>query len=867
MNNKKKPPRLAEWIIHLISKPEERFSVIGDFEEIYGEIAIEGGIMKAQYWYWFQIIKSAPLFLVNYIYWSVAMFKSYVKVALRNMQKQKLFSFINISGLAIGMACAIVIMLYIKDEFSYDRFHENADRIYRIEASRTRDTSPNRSVYVVMPADREAFNEIPEIESVTRYLQTNGTVTRYEDKQFAENPRYVDPTFFEIFSFPLLRGDPKTALNDPYTAVITEEIAHKYFGDEEPVGKMLIIDNNQNVIITGILQEIPRNSHIKPTILVSLSTAKTAYPFFFLGGGKSTLCSVYIMLKNEASPAGIEDKLNGIIIKLYSEAYASLYDYFVQPITGIHLHSKVNSGIEYAETNDIMYSYVLGIIALMIVIIASINFMNLSTARSSIRAKEVGMRKVVGAHRKQLIMQFIGESVILSFIALLFAVIVASLFLPYFNNLLEKELTLDLSRNYFLYAGLFALNLFVGVLAGSYPAFYLSAFHPVEVLKGGVKRRIAALFIRRGLVIFQFALSLFFIIGTALIFKQMQFVKNKDLGYNADQYVVMSIFKSDLKNHITSMKTEFLKNPNVISASATRTAPGYTGSVLSDVVPEGFTSEDEIKATVTTVDYDFFKTMDVDIVAGRDFSPEFPADSVNSVIVNEAAVKKFGWDEPIGKQIKLERVKTPMNVVGVVKDYHYQSLHDEIIPRVYRFDFSPSIYFIIKISLNNIPETLDHLKAVWDQFSPDYVFSYSFLDQVFEREYRHDLRIQKIFLLSSLLAIFIACLGLFGLASFTAERRTKEIGIRKVLGASVSNIITLITKEFVILVVVANVLAWPAAYFVLSRWLQNFAYQINLGIWVFILAGILTLAIALITISYQSIKAATANPIDSLRYE
>ena len=793
------------------------------------------------------------------------MFRNYLLTAYRNIKRQKLYSFINITGLAIGMACCIVILLFVQDELSYDRYHKNARQIYRITSKHSRGHTII-SPYEMAP---NMVNDFPEVVDAVRIIKQSEFVLSYGEKRFVINPVYADPSILDVFTFPLIRGDKKAVLKDPNSVVISEELAEKFFGDDDPIGKILTIydlDNKYNLKVTGILRNVPYNSHFMFHFLAPIEQLQNRYadkPYSL------SFCSTYLLLNKNASPEGLEKKFPNFTVKYFGERYASIYTYFLQPLTSIHLNS--NLGLELGENSNITYSYAFSAVAIIILIIACINFINLSTARASRRFKEVGLRKVVGANRFQLLRQFLGESVFLSFIALLLAVILTELFLPFFNNMMSRHLTVGLRENHFLYVGLFLLTLFVGFLSGSYPSIFLSSLRPVEVFKGDVRKdSLVGIFMRKGLVVFQFAISVVFIIGTIVALQQLNFVNNKNLGFDKENIINIPIFKDHnfAKRH-EMIKSEISRHPNIIKAVVTYGVPGMHGSNPIQCIPEGLPDDEPVELNTILIGEDYFDFFGIDIVKGRDFSKEISSDKGSAIILNETAVKKLGWESPIGKRIKVNYwdIKTG-TVIGVVKDHHNGSLHEEIKPSVYLLRPDRHSYIFLKIYPDDIKGTISFLEKKWQEFPTHLPLNYLFYDESLENNlYREDRKVSSVLIFSSALAIILACLGLFGLASFAAERRTKEIGIRKVLGSSVSGIVALLSKEFLKWVLIANIIAWPVAYYAMNKWLQNFAYRINIGWWVFVLAGLLALVIALVTVSYQAIKAARANPVDALRYE
>ena len=800
------------------------------------------------------------------------MFRNYLTVAVRNLLRHKVYSLINILGLAIGLTCCILILLYVQDDLSYDRHHEKADRIYRvIREIHMKGTDPSYSVGTLGPLAAALQDDFPEIQHAVR-AHNRGTWISYGDKGFFQSHRVADASILDVFTLPLIKGDPQTVLKDPYSILLTEQMAQKYFGDEGAIGKVVNVEDKYfggDYTITGILQDIPRNSHFYFDCLSSTVTPSSFMQDTWVIWHQASYRPVqtYLLLHEGHAPAELERKFPDFVERHMGAEVRAHMTYSLQPLTRIYLYSNVDYGIPWY--GGITYVYLFSSIAFFILLIACINFMNLATARSANRAQEVGMRKVVGTHRVQLIGQFLGESILLSFLALLLAVVLVGLVLPAFNDLAGKPLSLNMDNSGLMLLGLPVIGLLVGLLAGSYPAFLLSAFQPVEVLKGTLKIGSKSTWLRRGLVVFQFSISIFLIIGTMIVYNQMEYIRNRKMGFAKEQIVVMNILWQDqsLIQRYEIVKNEFLQHPNVLKATASLSLIGIWGSYdtfrLEDAPGE------EWRMLTLVVDEDFLETYEMKLIAGRNLPEGTVSDSSQAFILNETAVKKLGWTDPIGKPLELETNKGIFrgNVIGVVKDFHTASLREEIAPTVL-YKYQPLFRWIsLKISSDNIPATMDFLKKKWKRLIPQRPFRSSFLDDDLDGMYRTEMRLSQIFRIFSLLAIFIACLGLLGLTSFTTQQRTKEIGIRKVLGASVSSIVLLLSKEFVKLVAVANIIAWPVAYYIMKNWLQDFAYRIDIGIETFVLGGVLALLIALITVGYQAVKAATANPVDALRYE
>ncbi|MCH8981016.1 ABC transporter permease [candidate division KSB1 bacterium] len=803
------------------------------------------------------------------------MISNYLKVALRNLLKHKAYTFINVVGLSIGLACCVLILLYVKDELSYDRYHTKADRIYRVILHGRLAGNEIHAANTCVPMAATLTAEFPEVEFATRLDNLGTVLVSHKEKSFnEERVFFADSSFFDIFTLGLLSGNPKNVLSAPNSVVLTEATVRKYFGEDDPMGRTLTFDDNTDYLVTGVSENVPENSHFHFDFLASFNSLSWSTSTFWVNNNLKT----YILLQENVPPSQLEAKFPQLIRKYvapqiqqglgvtYDEFIESggEYNYSLQPFTNIHLYSKLEDEIE--PGGNAAYITIFSIIAFFVLLLACINFMNLATARSANRAKEVGIRKVVGSRQIQLIKQFLIEAALLSFIAMVVAVFLVELFLPWFNDLAAKNIEINFLSDRYLLPGLFLVTILVSVLAGSYPAFYLAAFKPIAVLKGastvGATGRSPLL--RKILVVFQFAVSIILIIGTLVVGKQMQYIRNKQLGFNKEQVVV--IHRADATGDISAFETEIERLPNVISAAATRHLPGQSMDV-NVFKPEGAPETEGYLVNTFSVGYDYIETLGIELLAGRSFSRDFGSDS-SAYIINEAAMKKFGWDEAVGKTILEPDQAGPLigQVIGLMKDFHYKSLHAEIEPALLRLASFPT-YVASRISSDNIQGTLSDLEKIWQEFAPEQPFQYSFLDQDFDKLYRADQQVGKLVGTFTVFAICIACLGLFGLASFSAEQRTKEIGVRKVLGASVPNIILLLSKEFTKLVIVAFIIAAPIALYAMNKWLQEFAYKTDINILIFILAGSGALLIAYLTVGYQAAKAALANPIDALKYE
>ncbi|MCI0692163.1 ABC transporter permease [candidate division KSB1 bacterium] len=803
------------------------------------------------------------------------MFKNYLKLAYRHFRKHKAYSFINVFGLALGMACCILMLLYVQDELSYDEFHNNAERIFRVVCDEKNEGQIRRLASTFAPLTPPLLAEFPEIERVVRLFPYNATVALGAEKRFQENRfLFADSTVFEVFSFAFLQGDPRTALREPNALVVTAATAQKYFGDENPLGKILAVEQ-RDFKITGVLKDVPHNSHFDFDFLASFNSVNAIMGTWVLQRGWYwPPMYTYVMLPSAAAAPAIESRLPEFSRKHLHANLALRQTLHLQPLMDIHLHSDLEG--EIAPTGNIAYVYIFSAIAAFILLIACINFMNLATARSANRAREVGLRKVVGAQKPQLMKQFLGESFFYAVLALLLALTLVELFLPVFNTLVGKQVEMRYAGNWVVAVGLLALTLIVGMMAGSYPAFFLASFRPLQVLQGKILTGSGGrspLRIRAVLVVAQFIISIGLIAVTMIVHAQLRFIQEKRLGFDKERLVVIPIRDEVVQQNFSAVKNSLLAQTGVAQVSAISNFPWEQGYYDFFIHAEGMSPETKLNMPTLLVEQDFIRVLDMQIVAGRDFAKEHSTDAQEAFILNEAAVKKLGWESALDKKIKMESVAAGKpregRVIGVVKDFHLRSLHYEIEPLVLLI--SPEPYYldniVIRLGTENISQTLASLGRTWREIAPHRPFEYFFLDEQFDRLYRKEQKLAQIFNYFSAMAILVGCLGLFGLASFVAEQKTKEIGIRKVLGASVASIVLLLSKEFTKLVFVATLVAWPLAYFAMSRWLQDFAYRIDLSFWIFLLAGAIALLIAWLTVSWQAVKAALANPVEALRYE
>jgi putative ABC transport system permease protein len=811
------------------------------------------------------------------------MLKNYFKIAWRNMVRNRVFSAINIAGLAIGLASCMLISLYVIDELSFDRFHEKANRIFRTSFKGTMQGGIINESHVMPPTAAALKADYPEVLESTRLRHGGRPLVFLNEKIYNdENLAFVDSNFFSVFTLPFIQGNPKTALLEPNTIILTETTAQKYFGKTDVIGKIVSFkDSKQTYRVTGVMKDIPKNSQFRFDMMASMATLDEARSSSWMTSEFFT----YLVLPEGYDYKKLEAKLPATVDKYISpqlkQAMGMTMTEFrkkgnnlelrLQPLTEIHLHSDFQ--YDLGVNGDITYVYIFGAVALMMLLIACINFMNLSTAGSSKRAREVGVRKVMGSEKSELVWQFLMESILLTSPALVLAVMLSFIALPVFNELSGKNLSLQWSAVPGLIPALIGFGLFVGVFAGSYPAFFLSSFKPITVLKGGssvIKLTSSgrSFNLRSGLVVFQFFMSIILIVGTTVVYQQLQFIRNKKLGYNKDQVIVIPTWS--LGKNMEAFRDEISRDSRIEHVSLS----GYVPAGPSDnnnytVNPDGNPAQ-LIKTLRYEVDYNYIPTLGMEMARGRNFSKDYGTDSTG-MIINETAVKMFGWtpQNALNRTITRndnEGRKATFQVIGVVKDFHFKSMHEQIGPLVMTLNNGWG-WMMVKTRSTEVSGLLATMKKDWEGFHPDMPFSYTFLDERFNETYKAEQKTGQILGTFAGLTIFVACLGLFGLATFTAEQRTKEIGVRKVLGASVAGIIGLLSKDFLKLIVVALVIATPAAWWLMERWLQEFAYKTDINWWVFAWAGILSILVALFTISYQSIKAALMNPVESLRSE
>lgn len=785
------------------------------------------------------------------------MFKNYVKIAYRNILKNKAYSILSIISLSVGMAAFLLIALYNQYELSYDKYHENSDRIYRvaldIKGLYTQADTPG----LLAPVSVE---EIPEVISSVRLRRISNVLFANKGITFFENDIIMsDPNIFEVFSFPFVQGDSKTALKNPNSIVLSESMAAKYFGKENPIGKSLKVNNTSNYVITGVIKDIPKNSHFRINFLTPLPVRKYNW--------RSSEVYTYCMLDINADPEEAEKKISGLIkthASLEWENGRTSYNKFIlQPLQNIHLHSDLMN--EISGNNKITYLYVLSVIAVIILIISCINYINIATARYSGRIKEVGLRKVLGAQRKQVVGQFFFESIFIILFALILSLSVVFSVLPKLNSFAGTEIIFNIFnlKNTLTISCLTIIVCFIG---GSYPAIYISKFRPVFILNKLFKKNPGSIFIRNILFIVQFSVSIILIISVLVIKNQMNFIKNKDIGLDKNGIITLRLRGADAFNNYDVIKSELLKNSNISYVSRSTVLPQSVIQATTIRIPGAPESEKKPLFYRIGVDYDFLKVYNLNLKNGRNFSPEFASDANNTIILNETASKLVGWENPVGKEYKF-RENLEGIVIGEIKDFNFHSIHSEIKPIYFYLSPNSGSFLSIKINSANINASIKHIEKTMKSFLPDYPFEYRFFNEILDDLYKTEQKLEKVFILSGIISVIIACLGLFAISTFIVGQRTKEIGVRKVFGASISNIVFLLSSEYTKSIFLANIIAWPVGFFVMDKWLESFAYRIDVGLGTFILAAFLALAIAFLTISFQSIKAAKANPINSIRCE
>lgn len=851
--------------MRLLLPDDEWDTPLGDFEEFYNRLALERGPFRANLWYWSQILKIIPSKIMNFLYWRILMISNYLKIALRNTRKHKIYSFINIMGLAIGMACCVLAFLYVRHEQSYDKYHKDGDRIFRIAQKIQKDAAELDTARVAAPLIPAIRESLPEVQNAVRFqiATWDSLVEREETKYYEDWVMIAENDIFDVLTIPFIRGNPENALTRPSTVVITEKVALRYFGQDDPLGQSLVLWGNP-VEVTGVIADYPRNTHLRYDIIVSLNGFEKVWNLENWGW---TGFYAYVKLRPSVDPGEFEEKIRHIADRYAGEKleeWGETFTFYLQPISSIHLHSHLVSEIGApGSQRDIT---IFSVIGMLILLISCINFINLATARSAERAKEVGVRKVVGAFRTQLTRQFLMESMLTAFISLALSFIIVALVLPYFNTLTGQSLEGHDLYNPLVILSLLGFVLCIGFLAGIYPAFLLSRSKTVNVLKGSKGHDARGNLLRRLLVVAQFSITIILVIGTLTVYRQIDFMKNKYLGFDNHQKLIVP---ADMGERYESVKSEFIQNSSITGATACWNVPGR----LANLIEARLVGEPDEKAQSMNfyyVDSDFIPEYKIEVVAGRPFQKEVQTDIDNTFILNETAARAFGFtapEEAIGKRMYEGGSGGIGTIIGVTKDFHFKGLQTKVEPLVLQWSPAYFSYLSLTVETQNLSQTISFVRKKWNELRLGRLFTYFFLDEDFNRLYQSEENLGRLYFTFTCLAVFISCLGLAGLSSFTAEQRTKEIGIRKILGASMSKILILLVREFTRWVLIACPIAWPVAYFVIHKWLQGFAYRTNPSILVFGLSAAFAFFTAVITVSYQSIRAAAANPADSLRYE
>jgi ABC-type antimicrobial peptide transport system permease subunit len=854
------PPRIFAFFLARLLSGSVREGALDDFEEKYRWIAGERGRGAATAWYAGQILCLVPIALKDSLYWSAVMIQNYAKVAVRNIRKHKAYSLINVAGLAIGIAVSLFIFLWIRDELSFDRFHSGFKDIYRLtEEQRSADGSifPVAVTPELLGPGLKA--DFPEVLEFARIRPLGRNLISHEDRQFYEGGIvFVDPAFLDIFTFPLVKGDPATALADPDSLVISEGTARKYFGSEDPMGRTLRLANAFDFRVTGVARDVPRNSHLRFDILGNFDVVLKR--FGMDGGWWNNNFYTYVRLAPNADLEKLTPLVHEYFTRIEPRARTRIV---LQPLKDIHLRSSYAIDL-YGATQDRSKDItVFATVAFLVLLIACINYMNLATARAGLRSKEVGLRKVVGAARPEIMRQFFGESLLFAAVSASVAAALARLSLPLFNSLTAKTVAPSALAAPPILLFLGGTALLAGILSGVYPALFLSAFRPVSIFRGEPLTGTRSALFRKSLVVLQFGLSIVFIAGTLVISAQLRYMNTKNLGYDRDS-VVYFYMRGALGQNYQAFKNELLRNPGILGVTSSSDIPTYTVHSTGAFDWEGREPGESILIHQFSVDYDYFETLGMEMAEGRRFSREFPSDE-GAFIVNETAARLMRYGEPLGKTITLYDRRGP--IIGVVKDFNFKSLHTTVEPLVLRIEPARNSFVLVKLAADGIAQGLETLRRAHEAYNPGDPLEVNFLDESLGGLYGADRRFGAIIRVFTGLAIFVSCLGLFGLASFLIERRTKEIGIRKILGADPGRIAVLLSKDFLKWVAAANLIAVPVAYYAMSRWLEGYAYRTGISAWVFIGAGASALGIALLTISAHSVRAAASNPAESLRYE
>lgn len=849
------PPKLPAWIIRKIAWSEDRLSIQENLHEEYIYVSETKGAKSADLWYWGHLIRSIFPFLKFSTYWRFTMFRNYIKTVLRNMNKYRGYSFINIAGLAVGLTCFILISIWINFEISYDKFHENSENLYQV-IGENRLPNGDKHFFSTTPAAlaNALKTERPEIINISRSVEWLKFLIGTKNNRFMERVRFVDSAFLEMFSLDFIEGNPKTALNQPHSIVLTENIAEKHFPGQKALGQEILFGTDGNFLVTGVIKEFPSYSSLSSLCLLPI-TALTDQGWD-INEWTSGNYQAYIHLKKETDLEFFKSQIRDIYER-YAENWAET-KLTVKPFTKIHLY-HLNGG------GPIVYVYIFSGLSLFVLLLAIVNFMNLSTTRSTLRAKEIGIRKTAGAFRQQVTIQILIESIVIVLFSGILAVVMAYFFLPVLNHLTGARISFSFNREMALF--LMGIIFFTGIISGLYPAFILSSMDPVRAIKGALKPGKNSLLFRRVLIAFQFSLSIFMIIAMIGVNKQLRFLQNKELGYNQSNVISMGLDQEVSRNY-SAIRTEFMQNPDILtmtrSSSTMETKSTTTGG--DAVTWEGQSSDIVMPQTcLMRTDPEFIETFQIDMLEGRFFSNEFPNDLTDSAVINETALRTIDLESPLGKRLTVWGRN--FRIIGVIKDFHFYSLHNKIQPLIFIHRYAGFSQIFIRINSQNTLETLSFIHKKLKEIVPGYIPEIKFLDESLNSVYLSEQRMAAAIRYLTFLAIIISCIGLLGLASFSIRQRTKEIAVRKILGATEGNIILKLSREILICIAAANIAACPIAYFMLQKWLQNYPYHTTLGIGIFILASLVALVLAFLSVSWNVLKASLANPADSLRFE
>jgi putative ABC transport system permease protein len=866
-------PNRGKAVLRMFLEYEDYYQAVGDFEESFRYRIQNENKARATIWFWSMLLRSLPRFICDYFYWRGIMLKNYIKTAVRVIRRQKLYSFLNIAGLAVSLSCALLILFHVKEELGYEKNFPKSDRIFRIQTnskygSNFRNWAP--SAPAIGPALEESF---PEIESSARIRDLGRQILSYrpageEPRRFEEVGGFcADNSFLSMFDLEMIAGDPRSALLEPHAVVLTASLARRYFNDEDPLGRSLVNENRRHPLkVTGVIPDFPKNTHLQINYLVSMPT----FPIYMgwpeaLNQRTWKAMYTYILFRSQKDAASFRDKAARFMNNFHADAPRE-EEIMLQPIQSIHLHSKLEQ--EIAPNSDAAYVYIFSAAAFLILIIAGVNFVNLSTSQSFKRMKEIGVRKVIGAKKGQLVKQHLGESWLFILLSTALALLLLNLALPFYNRLTGKALT---------FGGLLTLDnvllvsfimIVLTVLAGLYPAFFISGFQPVSSIKSVRDPRSTAVFLRKGLMVFQFVVSVFMIFCTITLYRQLDFFLHQDPGFDKDRLVAVRMYPDFFRasaSRMDTVKAEIRRHPAITHVALTSNLFGteYSNERLTPVSVEDKSILPMLR--FIRVDNDFVETSGLEIIQGRNFDRDL--DQKGAYIINESVAAALDLKQPLGILCRADVHEGEAPIVGVIKDFHFASLHSHLEPFVLEYRPSWTGYVLVKVQGDGFQDVLTFLEEKFEEIAPGNLFSYAFVDEVFDRNYRQEIRALDLFKAFSVLALLVSCLGLFGLTVYSAEVRLKEIAIRKVLGASGSNIAILLSKNFILGVFLAITVAWPLAYLAMNRWLQNFAYQVEINIWTFIVSGLLAFFIALLTVSYQAVKAAVSNPVDSMRYE